>query len=176
MVMLARIIFTSRHATERRKNYLFAINQNGQTFNKEEAKAGIVFSYYNEQLGTKFPRMHHIDLSLLELLQLELAEQAAPFSADEIASIVLATPSNRAPSPDGFLGTFYKAAWDIVGSNMVRVFQVLWDMDFSSFHALNETVMVLLHKTQAPMGLKDYRPINLIHFIGKLFSKGLAMR
>jgi hypothetical protein len=49
-------------------------------------------------------------------------------------------------------------------------------MDFRSFHALNEAVMVLLHKTQAPMGLKDYRPINLIHSIGKLFSKGLATR
>ena len=36
--------------------------------------------------------------------------------------------------------------------------------------------MVLLHKTQAPDGLKDYRPINLIHSIGKLFAKGLALR
>jgi hypothetical protein len=138
--------------------------------------ANIVFSYYNELLGTKFPIMHRIDLSLLELPQLEFAEQAAPFNADEIASIVSATPSNRAPGPDGFSGTFYKAAWDIVGPDVVRVFQTLWDMDFRNFHALNEVVMVLLHKTQVPMGLKDYRPINLIHSIGKLFSKGLAMR
>lgn len=49
-------------------------------------------------------------------------------------------------------------------------------MDFWSFHHLSEAVMVLLHKTQAPMGLKDYRPINLIHSVGKVFSKSLAMR
>jgi hypothetical protein len=92
----------------RRKNYLFAINHNGKTFSEEEAKTDIVFSYYNELLGTKFPRtrMHRIDLSLFELPQLELADQAAPFSADEIASIVSATPSNHAPGPDGFSGTF----------------------------------------------------------------------
>ena len=36
--------------------------------------------------------------------------------------------------------------------------------------------MVLLHKNQQPEGLKDYRPISLIHSIGKLFAKGLAMR
>jgi hypothetical protein len=36
--------------------------------------------------------------------------------------------------------------------------------------------MVLIHKTQAPEGLKDYRPISLIHSIGKMFAKGLALR
>lgn len=36
--------------------------------------------------------------------------------------------------------------------------------------------MVLLHKTLAPEGLKDYRPINLMHLIGKMFAKVLAMR
>lgn len=36
--------------------------------------------------------------------------------------------------------------------------------------------MVLLHETAAPDGLKDYRPISLIHSVGKLFAKGLALR
>lgn len=36
--------------------------------------------------------------------------------------------------------------------------------------------MVLLHKTQLPEGLKDYRPISLTHSVGKLFAKGLTMR
>lgn len=36
--------------------------------------------------------------------------------------------------------------------------------------------MVLLHQTDAPAELKDYRPISLIHSIGKLFAKGLAVR
>jgi hypothetical protein len=88
----------------RRKNYLFAINHNGQTFSEEEAKTDIVFSYYNELLGTEFPRMHRIDLSLLELPQLELADQATPFSADEIASIVSATPLQPCARSRWFFG------------------------------------------------------------------------
>ena len=36
--------------------------------------------------------------------------------------------------------------------------------------------MVLLKKNDSPAGLRDYRPISLVHSIGKLFSKGLAMR
>jgi hypothetical protein len=49
-------------------------------------------------------------------------------------------------------------------------------LDFRSFHLLKEAVMVLLHKTQALAGLKDYRPISLIHSVGKLFSKTMALR
>ena len=36
--------------------------------------------------------------------------------------------------------------------------------------------MVLLHNTMTPDGLKDYRPISLIHSVGKLFVMGLALR
>jgi hypothetical protein len=32
---------------------LFAINHNGHTFTEEEAKAEIVFSYYDDLLGTR---------------------------------------------------------------------------------------------------------------------------
>jgi hypothetical protein len=89
---------------------------------------------------------------------------------------VTATPSGRAPGPDGLSGSFYKATWSTIRADVVRAFHALWDMDFRSFHLLNEASMVLLHKTQSPAGLKDYRPISLIHSMGKLFSKTLALR
>ena len=36
--------------------------------------------------------------------------------------------------------------------------------------------MVLIRKTHSPVGLKDYRPISLMHSFGKLFAKCLARR
>lgn len=91
----------------RRKNYLLAISHNGQTFTEEEAKADIVFSYYNEILGKPFQRLHRIDLQQLDLPRLDLSELIAPFSAEEVAAIVRETPADRAPGPDGFSGAFY---------------------------------------------------------------------
>lgn len=114
----------------RRKNYVFAITHNGQTFNEEEAKADLVFSYYNAILGTPFIRQHRINLSQLGILQLDLSDQAVPFSAEEVAMIVRETPADRAPGPDGFSGALFKAAREIVGPDVVRVFQVLWGVDF----------------------------------------------
>jgi hypothetical protein len=67
-------------------------------------------------------------------------------------------------------------AWQVVGSDIVRVFTSLWDLDFRNFNCLNEAYMVLIHKSSNPLGLRDYRPISLIHTVGKLFVKTLALR
>jgi hypothetical protein len=106
----------------RRKNYLLAINHNGHTFTEEEAKAEIVFSYYDDLLGTPFARAHRLDLSLIGLPTLDLADQVVPFSMDEITAAVKETPSGRAPGPDGLSGAFYKATWSIVSPDIVRAF------------------------------------------------------
>ncbi|XP_066392841.1 uncharacterized protein [Miscanthus floridulus] len=121
---------------------------------EEEAKADIVYEYYNGLLGNAFVRQHRIDLSQLDLSRLDLHELVAPFAADEVARVVRETPSDRAPGPDGFSGAFYKAAWSVVGADVVRVFHALRELDFRSFNLLNEAMMVLLHETAAPDGLR----------------------
>jgi len=42
--------------------------------------------------------------------RLDLTNQVAPVSVDEVAKIVRETPSDRAPDLDGFNESFYKAA------------------------------------------------------------------
>jgi hypothetical protein len=106
---------------------------------------------------------------------LDLSEQAAHFTAVEIAHAIKESPANRAPGPDGFSISFFRVTWGVVGCDVVHTFQALWELDFRNFHHLNEAVMVLLHKTQSPASFKDYRPISLIHSIGKLFSKCLSL-
>lgn len=135
-----------------------------------------MFDYYNDLLGKPFARQHRIDLTQLSLPRLDLDELAAPFMADEVTRIVRETPSDRAPGPDGFSGAFFKVAWGVVGTDVVRVFQAFWDLDCRSLNLINEAMMVLLHKTATPDGLRDYRPISLIHSVGKLVAKGLALR
>lgn len=160
----------------RRKNYLFTIQHDGQTFSEEEAKAEVIYTYYNGIPGTPFQRHHCINLDLLDLPHLDLSDLVAPFSNEEVARIVQESPNDRAPGPDGFTGAFYKAAWTVIAPDILRVFEAFWEMDFRSLHHINGATMVLLHKTAAPSGLRDYRPISLIHSAGKLIAKGLAMR
>jgi len=155
---------------------MLAIQYDGQTFTEDEAKAGAVYSYYNSILGTPFTRTHRINLALLPLTRLDLSALEVPFTLGEVARAVMESPSDRAPGPDGFGVGFVKAVWAVVAADVMRAFSAFWDMDFRNFNCLNEALMVLLHKTQNPETLRDYRPISLIHTIGKLFAKTLAMR
>jgi hypothetical protein len=45
-----------------------------------------------------------------------------------------------------------------------------------SFHELNGALMVLMHKLVEASTIKDFRPISLIHYLGKLVLKILVVR
>lgn len=58
----------------------------------------------------------------------------------------------------------------------MNAINALWSLDARSFNLLNDALMVLLRKNNAPTRLKDYRPIALMHSFSKLFAKCLATR
>jgi len=160
----------------RRKNYLHSFQHEGALFSTDEAKSGAVFDYFNGVFGNHFQRSHSIDLERLDLPRLDLSTLAAEFSDGEIMHAVLETPVDRAPGPDGFTGRFYRAAWTVIKADVCAVFRALWAQDWRSFYLVNAANMVLLPKKDVPQGLKDYRPISLMHSFSKLFSKALALR
>lgn len=61
-----------------RKNYIPSLKHEGTWFSAEEAKADLIFSYYNGILGTPFQRQHSIHLDdLLPQLDLQASTPAS---------------------------------------------------------------------------------------------------
>jgi hypothetical protein len=58
----------------------------------------------------------------------------------------------------------------------MSTFDAFWHADMRSFNTVNNGILTLIPKTSAVVALKDYRPISLIHLVGKLFSKVLSNR
>jgi hypothetical protein len=160
----------------KRKSYIPTFEHTGLTLTDEEAKADAIYDYFNGILGTYFARTRNIDLAQISLPQLDLDSLAAPFTVEEVWVVIKDIPNDRAPGPDGFTGRFYKAAWATIKDDIVAVFNSFWELDRRSFHMLNTANMVLLRKTSSLSRLKDYRPISLMHSVGKLVAKVLATR
>jgi hypothetical protein len=60
--------------------------------------------------------------------------------------------------------------------DLMKMFDAFWHLDMHNLHKVNEALLTLLPKSLEAVGMRDYRPISLIHIIGKLISKVLANR
>lgn len=104
-----------------------------------------------------------------------LDELCQPFSNEEIDSIILDLPNDKAPGPDGFNNLFFRKAWSIIKEDMYRLCR-----DFFSHHAdiksINSSYITLVPKKDNPEGVNDFRPISLLNSSLKVISKLLANR
>jgi hypothetical protein len=61
-------------------------------------------------------------------------------------------PRDKAPGPDGFIGTFYRACWDIIKDNLTSVFNQLHNLNGQGFKLLNAGNIVLIPKKRCFAG------------------------
>jgi hypothetical protein len=81
---------------------------------------------------------------------------------------------DKASGPDGFMSRFLQTAWEVIREDIMRAYDAFWHLDTCNLHSINEALMTLIPKTTEVASLKDYRPISLIHSLGKLLSKILV--
>ncbi|OMO91306.1 reverse transcriptase [Corchorus capsularis] len=98
-----------------------------------------------------------------------------PFTSEEIFEAINVSDGNKSPGPDGFNLHFFKKNWDIVRTDLLKIFD-----DF--FHSgsfdkkINSSFISLIPKCASPSSISDYRPISLVGSIYKIISKVLARR
>ncbi|KAK4380907.1 hypothetical protein Sango_3019800 [Sesamum angolense] len=96
-------------------------------------------------------------------------------SRDEIKIAFFDIAEDKAPGPDGYSSGFFKAAWPIVGEEMIKAI-----MEF--FHSgkilkqLNATLITLIPKVQLPSNVAEYRPISCCNVLYKVITKILVQR
>jgi hypothetical protein len=113
-------------------------------------------------------------LENLDLPWLDLRHLCDRFTEAEVWNAIKALPPNKAPRPDGFSTRFLQAAWPIVRPDLMKALDAFWQHDMRNLHDVNGALMVLLPKSSDATNLKQFRPISLIHSVGKLISKLLA--
>jgi hypothetical protein len=105
-----------------------------------------------------------------------LDDQEEAFTAEEVQAALAQLPAGKAPGPDGFSASFFKQCWQLVKVDVMRAIRALECRTSRTLHLLNSANIILLPKAPDAAHPKDFRPISLVHFFAKLFTKILAIR
>jgi hypothetical protein len=99
----------------------------------------------------------------------------APFSRQEIDSIVAALPSDKSPGPDGFNTNFIKKCWPVISQDFYDLCDQFYHGDVC-LRSINGSFIVLISKKENAHLVGDFRPISLLNNSMKIITKLLANR
>jgi hypothetical protein len=141
----------------------------GHTLVVEHRKAKALFGYYDSLMGEPAQKTTTINLELLNVPQMDLSHLTERFTEEEVLQVIHSLPPDKTSGLNGFTMRFLQTSWDIIHIDLMGAFDAFWHLDTRDIHAINEALMVLLPKSSEEMAIKDFRPISLIHVLGKLF-------
>jgi hypothetical protein len=142
----------------------------------QNAKEEIVSNHFQSIMGTRFERTHDFNWEELNLPTVDLHSLGDPFTEEEVKNAIDQMPRDKAPSPDGYTGAFFKSCWGIIKEDLMCAILLFGDLNVQNFHWINSTNISLLPKKYGAEEVADYRPISLIHAIARIISKMLAIR
>ncbi|KAL0455709.1 UNVERIFIED_CONTAM: LINE-1 reverse transcriptase [Sesamum latifolium] len=136
---------------------------------------GEFVAYFQSLLGGDRQR-RSIDLSFLQQsLQYSLSHEEAEMlstsvSRTEIKETMFEIVEDSAPGPDGYTSAFFKAAWPIVGNDIVNAIDDFFKTG-KLLKQVNATVLAPIPKVQMPSHVSDYRPISCYNVLYKTITK-----
>ncbi|KAJ1280495.1 hypothetical protein BS78_04G236900 [Paspalum vaginatum] len=110
------------------------------------------------------------------LQQHDLTSLEECFTEEEVWRTISDMPLDKAPSPDGFTGRFYKSCWQIIKGDVMLALSAICNGHVSKFKLLNSVFITLLPKKADASEVMDFRPISLVHSFAKLVTKLMANR
>lgn len=96
-------------------------------------------------------------------------------TAEEVKAALFQMDPDKAPGPDGMTPSFSQKYWSIVGLDVVRLTQKIFQSGELP-DGINDTNVVLILKKKNPVTVGDLRPISLCNVLIKIITKVLANR
>lgn len=94
---------------------------------------------------------------------------------EEVLAALESMEVDKTPGPNGFPTKFLKICWDVVGMEVMEVFET-----FCSKHqwsrSSSATFITLIPKKKDVSEVKDYHPISLVSYLYKVLAKPLVIR
>ena len=152
-------------------------DQSGNMTNNTEGIIKVVESFYEDLYGTKCICTDTLKdvLKYMDKTVTDSVFLAQDFTLLELDKCLRSFKKGKSPGHDGLPLEFYLTFWDILAHDLLTVFR-----DFERLDRLPDSfrigIVSLLHKKDDKTDIKNYRPITLLDFDCKLFSKLLTNR
>jgi hypothetical protein len=158
------------------KNFIHSFHSDDGLVLSHPAKHEVIFQNFLKHTCTYFPRQSCLNMSELGWEPRQLYHLEQPLSLEEIQVVIMMTPREKAPEPNGFIGLFFSVCWNLKKEDIVNTIQYFYLMNKQGLNFLNSALVVLIPKKSNPQRFSDYRPISLIHSFAKMMTKLLANR
>lgn len=151
--------------------------EDGELATSTEEILNVVEGFYGElfsEKSTDRERRKEV-LSFLDKTIQDKSFLSDDLTGEELLECLKGFNKGKSPGADGLPLEFYLTFWDILAQDLLTVFQDFDDLDRlpDSFRV---GIVTLLHKKDDRTDLKNWRPITLLNFDLKLFSKVLSTR
>jgi hypothetical protein len=170
----ANTSYFQHHARYRnKKNFIAKIKVADRVLMDQEEKKEAIWEFYNNLLGTTGQRDFTLDLQNFHIPATDLSDLEQVFT-EEVWSAIKVMPFDKALGLDGYMGRFYKVAWEVIKPDFMAVVSRLMQGDVSCLFLLNSAYVTLLPKMADAMEVKDFRQVSLVHSFAKIVTKLLA--
>ncbi|CAO2206826.1 unnamed protein product [Urochloa humidicola] len=160
----------------RRKNNIHSLQTDEGVCFSHEGKSQEVFRHFSSHFGIPGQRESTINWEEVQLGRRDLSHLEDDFTEEEVFEVIQEIAADKAPGPDGFIGSFLKTSWPVIKTDIMKAVQFFYQQHDQHLSHLNTAHVVLIPKKADAKSVADYRPISLTHSIAKLLSKLLANR
>ena len=158
------LFFKSQQIAIIEKNKMRMFLKDGIEFYDDQDKLYIATDFFTSIFGITSFSLPAIDVSqVYELADMSMLIQ--PSSWGDIVSLIDKLPNNRSSGPNGFTNEFYMAFKHTMKDDLICFLQYFYDHK-ADIRQINTSNMVLPPKKEAPVNIKDFRPISLVHSVG----------
>ncbi|KAI8478581.1 hypothetical protein Bbelb_436790 [Branchiostoma belcheri] len=174
-----RFFFRSEREKGKKRLIKEIRNQNGDTVSTTDEVTDVFRDFYT-RLFTKDQLNLEDREFFLDKLDTALPEEVSnclerPLSSEELLSAIKGMANNKTPGSDGLPKEFYYKFWDLVGPDILEVFnEGLGDGLLTV--SQRQGIITLLDKAGDPLDPANKRPISLLNVDYKILAKALANR
>jgi hypothetical protein len=104
----------------KKKNFIHSLHaDNGMVFTQAD-KHQVIFNHFLHHIGSYNPRACTLNLDSLGCQPKPLHHLEAHVSEEELKQVIMHSPKEKALGPDGFIGLFFTACWEVIRGDLLH--------------------------------------------------------